>query len=30
MKVDDIPFPQKEKYIPYMQSIIAKIKGIDI
>ena len=30
MKVDDIPLPQKEKYVPYMMSIMSKIQGFEI
>jgi hypothetical protein len=30
MKVDDIPLPLKENYIPYMKSIMTKIKGFEI
>ena len=30
MKVNDIPLPQKENYIPYMTSIMRKIQGIEI
>lgn len=29
MKIDDIPIPSKEKYVPYMSRILEKVKGIE-
>jgi len=30
MKIEDIPLPKKENYIPYMNRIIGKIRGFEI
>jgi type IV secretory pathway VirB4 component len=30
MKVNDIPFPKKEKYVPYILNIMTKIQGFEM